>query len=990
MDFRATTALCTVGILIAGASAFPAHAQDAGNTAATAQTSSDIETVTVTGSRISRSDYVSDTPLTTATADVIASAGSATLETSLNTLPQLSTSASSSASFVPSGGQANLDLRGMGSQRTLVLLNGRRLQPSMPNGTVDVNVIPTALVDSVEVITGGASAVYGSDAVAGVVNIKLKQHFSGVELNAGAGISDEGDGATRSLGVTAGSDFADGRGNGYISFDYSRRDGVASLDRPYLVGWGLSTNLPSTDITASASNLPQQSAVDAVFAKYGFAPGTVKSTSSLILSTNQDGTLFNRGGPVNYKGSTAPPLNLITAPGQFGASAGQVGVVVAAQDFWLAQIPLTRYNVFSHVDYKLNQDVSLYFEGLFTHYTAKTFMNPAVIGSSCCTQITVPVTNPFIPADLSTILASRRNPTANFNVTQAEFAFGPRYEEDQYNLYQMTVGAKGSLPFLDMTWDAFGSHSEVDYLATEGDYQSSSAINTLLSAPGGGTGICDSGLNIFGINPISSSCFQYIARTAHNTQKLGQTILELDTQGALFDLPAGKLQFAAGADYRENTYSFTPDALISTGDLSNYPAEQGSAGSANVKEVYGELLIPVLRDLPMAESVNADLGYRYSDYNRSGGVSTFKADLDWTVFDWLTARGGFARAVRAPSVGDLYLATTGSQVTIGNAGQFGSGDPCDVTGAYRNSANPNAAKVAALCAAQGVPAGFTNIQPRPPSTTQGNLALKPEKANTFSIGAVVQPATGNTFFSNLSLSVDYYHIAVSNTMGTIGGNSILDNCYTASTNPTFSANNYYCQFVSRSSTTGLISNISNPLLNLGKYTTSGVDAQMDWSTPLSALDLPPNYGTIGLSVLVNYLNEFDIQSTPDAPTLDFAGTLGNTQIDQYADAHPRWKGTATFTWTVDDIAASFRWRYLDAMKNYAFVGKGGSGPGAPAVSYFDLDAAWTISPDVQLRAGVTNLFDKAPPVLSWMPTGTDLYTYDIIGRRYFVALKYKL
>ncbi|MGA0599264.1 TonB-dependent receptor domain-containing protein [Caulobacter sp. KR2-114] len=985
MRVRTSCAVYVFGAVaaMAGTSAWAQSAP-----AAAAPGAETVAEVVVTGSHIKRRDYTSDTPIATADQQLVASSGQATLEASLNTLPQLTPSAGASASFVPNGGQANLDLRGMGTQRTLVLLNGRRLEPSLPNGTADVNIIPSALVDNVEVITGGASAVYGSDAIAGVVNIKLKQHFTGLELDVNAGETTRGDGATRGVTVTLGSDFADGRGSGFLSLDYQDRDAVAASSRSYLRGWALSTNVPSGDVIANASNLPSTAVINSVFSGYGVAPGTVKNNSSLQLSTNPDGTLFAIGGAINYKGPVGSPLYIYTTAGDHSASAAQLGLVVAAQDLWLAQTPLKKYSLFSHSDYKLTDSVTLYAEGLYTHYDTITQQNPAVIGSSCCTQISVPVTNPFIPADLKTILASRPNPNANFSMTSPLFAFGPRQDHNVFDVYQFTLGAKGSLAWQDMTWEVYGSHGYMGFQDTLTGYASLAAFNTLLSAPGGGTGICTGGYNPFGVNPLSVSCLRYLGRTGHNNTVLQQDVIEGDAQGKLFRLPAGDARFAVGVDYRRNSYRLDVDSIISSGDFANTPTSYSTFGSTDVKEIYLELLAPVVHDVAFAKEINLDAGYRYSDYNITGGVSTYKIDADWKVVDWLTLRGGYARATRAPSVGDLFQGITGSQVSIGSAGQFASGDPCDASGAYLNPAkNPDYAKVQALCTAQGTPTGFTNNQPRPPSTTQGNINLKPETANTFSVGTVLRPTFSAPLLSRISLSIDYYSIDVKNTMGTVGANAILDNCYTASTNPTYSLNNPYCQLVSRSSTTGLIANISNPLLNLGEYKTSGVDVQADWAAPVSAFGLPDRLGTVSLNLLLNYLDRFTIQSTPTSPVLDFAGTIGNTQVDTYADAHPKWKATTTLGWEIGPVRSNFRWRYMDGMKNFAFVGTTSTGPGAPAVSYFDLDVAWKVRHNLVLRAGMTNIFDKAPPVLPFMSAGTDLYTYDIIGRRVYMSLK---
>lgn len=258
-----------------------------------------VEEIVVTGSRITRRDYTAATPITTVSEDVIAAAGAPTLEASLNQLPQVSASAGAQASLISRAGQASINLRGLGQQRTLVLVNGRRMQPSGSDGTVDLNVIPSALIESVEVITGGASATYGSDAVAGVVNLKLKRNFTGVQLDLSAGQTEEGDGASQSATLTIGSDFADDRGNAYLSLSYANRDAIRYSDRGYLLGQAFTSNSPGGLITASAANLPTQAAVNAVFAGYGVAPGTVGRTNTLSL--NPDGTLFRNAGAVNFR-----------------------------------------------------------------------------------------------------------------------------------------------------------------------------------------------------------------------------------------------------------------------------------------------------------------------------------------------------------------------------------------------------------------------------------------------------------------------------------------------------------------------------------------------------------------------------------------------------------------------------------------------------------------------------------------------------------------
>ncbi|MGA0599309.1 TonB-dependent receptor domain-containing protein [Caulobacter sp. KR2-114] len=940
-----------------------------------------VQEVVVTGTRIMRRDYVSDSPMVTLGAPALASSGSSTLETSLNQLPQIASSASSQANFTSRAGQASVDLRGLGQQRTLVLVGGRRMQPSGADGTVDLNTIPTALVDNIEVITGGASAVYGSDAVTGVVNIKLKPHFSGVEVDARYGETGRGDGATRDLSLIVGGNFADDRGNAYVSLNYADRDAVAFTDRSYLSGQVLTANTPTSLLNVVASNLPSQSAMNALFAKYGYAAGTVKN--SAVLSFNADGTLFSSAPSYNYKGSTAPPFKFYN--GNFYTIAG---------DTFLAQVPLTRYNVVGHAEYRLTSNVRAYVDGLYTTYSVQTQGPPVVVGGATSAPLSIPVTNPFIPADLATLLASRPNPTANFGLAVNPAPVGNRHEQDQYNVYQLTAGLSGRLDAADLTWNGYVSVGATQQTQRQLNYDSTSAMNTLLQAADGGKSLCTGGYNPFGAQPISQGCINYFERNATNLTTLRQQIVEFDTQGRVMTLPAGELRFAAGVDYRNNSYSYSPDAEIQSGDLANYLPILPSSGSEHVTELYGELLAPILKDRPFIRALNLDLGYRYSDYNTVGGVSTYKADFDWKLGDVVGLRGGYAHATRAPSVGELYTAQTHGLLALGAPGVFGSGDPCDVNGAYRKSSYASTAQVRALCLAQGVPGNlvdnFTNTTPRTPNVTSGNTSLTPESSNTYSVGAVFTSRFSNPLLSRLRGSIDYYNINVTHAIGIVTNTVATSQCFNTAINPDLSNSNYYCQLISRDPNTGQIINIVNPELNLGGYRTSGVDFEADWSIPLDAIGLDQKYGTVTFSLVANYLADFHIQTLPKGPSLQYAGAIGNVQIDQFADAHPTWKGAATMSWQVGPVTSNLHWRYIDGMKNASNVGNTGTAHGVPSVSYFDLDAAWQVRHGLELQAGIVNLFDKDPPVLNNNIVGnyaTDPYTYDLLGRRFYVALK---
>jgi len=971
---------CALWVLAAAMGSVPVHAQSApAPSEASAAEAAPQSEIIVTGSRISRRDYSSTSPITTVDGDFIARSDSSTLETSLNQLPQIAASASSSTNTQARGGQASINLRGLGQQRTLVLLDGRRIQPSSPDGAVDLNIVPAALVGNVEIITGGASAIYGSDAVTGVVNLKLRRDLDGIEASAKFGVSERGDAGTRDFNLLGGTEFAGGRGSIIASFGYSRRDDAPFTDRPHLRGQVLVPAIPDTLVSVSAANLPSQAALDAIFAGYGAAPGTVSPTTQ--LSFNRDGTLFAPPGAVNYRGSLDLPYRLNNGTLNYAVS-----------ETYTAQTPLERITGFGHVDFELADSVTLFVEGLYTNYSVVTGGAYANAGSSSGRPLSVPVTNPFIPDDLRIYLASRPDPDAPFRVSRFTVEAGPREERNEYDVYQITAGLNGTIAD-GLSWSLVGSYGKTTQATTYRGYPSTVAMQDLLSAPDGGRSLCDGGYDLFGAQPVSDACVAYISRTAHNRTELGQTIVEGTLSGGLFDLPAGTLKFAAGAAYRENSYSFDADPLISNGELANFLPVFSSGGKTKALEGYVELLIPVLHDLPLIREFNLAPSYRYSDYNTVGGISTYKIDADWLVTEGVRVRGGYSRATRAPSAGELFAATNLGQAPIGSPGLIGLGDPCDVRGAYRASGSSIAGAVRDLCLAQGVPSNlidsFTNINPRVPFEAGGNTGLAPEKADTYSVGVVLNPKFASPWLSRLSLSVDYYKIAIEEAIGQITNNVALSQCFDPTANPGLSTDNYYCALLTRDPTNGQLSQIGNPLLNLATYSSSGIDTQFDWRVDFGEIGLGGD-GSFAIHSVVSYLDSFKIQNLAGAPTLEYAGTIGNQQIDLFATAHPRWKATTSGTLTLGGTSVALRWRFLDKMDNAANAGTGGTATGVKAVSYFDLDIGTKISDTFDLSIGAVNLFDKKPPILYTNPTGvleTEPYSYDLIGRRFYVSAK---
>ncbi len=933
--------------------------------------------IVVTGSRIARKDYSAQTPIVTLGAATVEKTGSPTLDTALKEQPQFTASTGSSTNSSGNGGQANVQLRGLGRQRTLVLMDGRRLPPSNSDGSVDINTIPSALIENVEIITGGASAVYGSDAVAGVVNIRMKHHFDGLEVDAQGGVSGHGDADTYKVSVAAGGEFAQGRGGNVFSAEYTQRDAITLADRNFTTGANRDSVLPN-GLVSFATNAPSQAAINAVFAKYGVAPGTVKATNS--FGFNGDGSLFSTGQTVqDYRGSTDPSLVHLTT-----------GTVQAeGRQYRYLQLPLQSYSVFDRASYDLTNDLHAFAQFYFTNEVASTRLNPLPAPSSATSGVPlVPVTNPFIPADLQTLLASRANPTAPFALSKRFDVTGGRLQQNTTNVFQLVGGLDGKLPVKDWTWSADATYGRNDITILQPNWTSRSGLASLLNAADGGASICAGGFNPFGNQPVSAACQAVFTKRLHTTEELEQKVIEANLQGGLFQLPAGEVRFAAGVDYREDSFRYDPDSLIASGDII---AASGAyfSGRTDAKEVYGELLVPVLKDLPLIKALDADLGFRVSDYNTVGTVTTYKADVSWkTVFD-LTFRGGYERAIRAPNVGELDTPESQGVTIIGLAGALGSGDPCDINGAYRKGAS--AAQVRALCIANGVPASlvdtYTFSQQSAGIISGGNTKLREETADTFSIGGVWRPRFEPALIRNISLSVDYYNIDVQDAIGTITAPLALSRCFnaTGSTNPTYDPNNIFCKLISRNSD-GTPNTISTQSLNLGGYKTSGVDIQLDWRFPTAALGLPDG-GQLSVNLLTTYLASFQIKSLPGDPFLEYAGTIGNGQIDPVAISRPHWKSNLYLSYDRGPATVGLTWRYIGAMENAANVGvTNGTALGVSPVSYFDLNLRYRLTRKLELWGTIANLADKQPPVYPSVGS-TDGATYDVIGRAFTVGVK---
>ena len=1022
-----------------------------------AQQPAAVQEVVVTGSRIARRDYVAQTPIVTVNAEALKTTSQIALEQSLSKLPQFvpgadqfGGAANVQATALSTPGASTLNLRGLGQNRNLVLIDGRRAQPINASMAVDINTLPNMAIQNVEVISGGAAATYGSDAISGVVNFKLRQNFEGVDLDVQYGQSFRGYDREFQVSALVGGNFADGRGNAMLGANYATRSAVFQKDIPFYekvytdttVGGDFLLNAPtlSGGLAGNGGFLSQfsQAALDSVFGTgqvlrtfpsflggIGFNPAGTTGQSTLFFSGRALGTataFASANGPraPGFTGlgtiENGEPLYKVVETSQ---TSGLVSNAVYQQ----ASLPLTRYSAFAAGHFDINDHVTAYMQTTYAQTSTHTVFgsNPAVNQYS----VSIPydaatggaASGHPVPTQFATLLNSRANPNANWDLGRGlAGSVGPRGLTNDTTNYQVLGGFKGTVGVSDWTYDVYASHGKTTSIGEYEGFADLARYQQLISAPNYGAGYnltipnrgtfahCTSGLNPFVTTPISADCFSIINAPITTTTELEQDVVEATVQGKAYDLPAGELRFAVGADYRSDRFSYRPDPDMAqtniTGATIGIFGANAANGETKVWEGYGEVIAPIVRDLPFAKSIEANLGYRYSSYDTQtvGGVSTWKATGDWTVVDWFKIRGGYQVANRAPNTAELFQG--GNVQVIANGG-----DPC-TTGqsSWGNTAgNANRALVQQLCATQsGLPLStFTNQFGNPCvvcvtlDNQTGNPNLKSESAKTWTIGMVLRSPLRSAWLDGLTMSLDYYDIRVTDAIGVLTSGAILDQCYNRyGTNPTYDPTNYYCSLIIRSNTTGIVNTVQALYQNLPGVRTSGFDAQLEWSVrPMDVgVGVP---GQLNVNVAANYLRHFSTSKAPNTPFVDYAGTSGDTAFTGgLLDPQFRWKTTTTVSYALGPWSASVRWRHLPTLRSST------NANAIPTTAYnqVDVSARWAVTKTYEVRAGVDNLLNADPPITGATPAvGTSFAStgagttyssvYDVLGRRFFVGLK---
>lgn len=1046
--------------------------------------------IVVTGSRIARRDFEANSPIVTVDEDLFEQSSSAAIETSLNKLPQFTPAQTPTlggdiqptATNTP--GAATVSLRGIGANRNLVLLDGRRSTPSNASGVTDITTIPSAAIQRVEVISGGASATYGADAVAGVTNFILKKDFQGLELDGRVGISQEGDGLEYQFSGIMGTDFADSRGNVSLAMSVNTREASYQRDRSWYqelfrspLNGGTALRLDQTGIPFTATNSFSAAAIQQVF------PGADPAipANSTIYAT-PDGQLFtgntfaSRGGAPFFAGPLDGTEYKVTAAGTIAKNDDELYLV----------LPLTRYNFLARGNYEINDWIGVFAQGLFSHVKTRTlnaagpitggwgasipYGNRIYLGDEtrgiasslnddgtthadylaggrygldcpatggCPTYMVFPV-----PADMQTLLLSRADPEADYTLN-AKLPV-PRETFTDVTTYNILAGLEGTIPGTDWTWEAYVNHGVSSTFAQQTGIFSLERLRDVLTTPnyghgfertgneesggfGASTATCATGLDFWDIpaGGFSADCLEAIGADLKNRSSMRQTIAETNFQGKLLDLPAGELRAAVGASYRELDYEFLNDTLTTEGRsfldqaLGIYPSGN-SFGAFDVKEVYGELLIPVLHDIPLVDAFNLEVGGRMSDYSTTGTSYTFKVLGDWEVTSWLRFRGGFNRAERAPNIGELFLAP---QQTLGtnNAGDVCSTGNPNSFSANRET-NPNAANVEAVCRImmnRNDPSGQTefnyygggpnNLPPSVASTSTatggfafptvvGNPDLSPEKADTWTVGMVLSSPFNAPLLSGLRLTVDWFKIRVEDAIGIESVGVAQQKCFDPFFNPAIesdpvaAAESAACQAITRNIPDGNLGNVEITYANNGRFQVQGIDAALDWS-----FDAGP--GRVTLNALVNYLIDFKSAELPTEPMTEYAGTFG-TSVNGLNQGAFRYRTLTTLGYSLGPARIALQWQHLPSVEDSAEANLGTETPttGAPSYDIFHLNGSYQLSDDVRLRFGVDNLFNKAPPLTMVNTANTSPETdgqlpggtlngrfYDTIGRSFYIG-----
>lgn len=940
--------------------------------AQTAESDDTIEEVVVTGSRLRRSrDFVAISPIQTIGIDEIRASGYITLENTLNRYPQLTPDQTSTTQQSNSTGILTLDLRGLGASRTLVLVDGKRFILADATGLVDVATIPEALIERVEIVTGGASAIYGSDAIAGAVNFVMKDDFEGLDMRYQYGVSEQNDGANHKFELTLGVNGPDRRSNVTLNASYSRRDPVFMGDRDF-------------------SRVPTLADSNGVLQPFGV--GTIPGTLIGVPSTDFD--LIQGVDLSNSDGSCPGPIQGIrfgdnSVPFPFCRPTDQYNY--APPNFLLR--PLERWQIGALGSYELSDRVEAYSQLFYTnkesaYQQAPDATNPTSFGEERGTLLVPNAdTNPLFTQPLRDFFAANSayfDPDNDgiYSVRNTAWQIeelGPRTVTSITDSYILTGGFKGNFETNRQTWnwDTFYQYSQNDLTFIQQNRLSRSRLDLGLDAIiVNGEVECRVKLlgcvpvAIFGTDALTDEMAEYLKVITGRQDKFTREVAGATITGDMFDLPAGPLATAFGVEWRSEDFTTVPDESALSGDVGGGTPPIINGGEYDVFEVFAEARFPLLQGLPAIDSLALELAVRVADYSTIGQVTAWRAAIEWRINDALMARAGLSRAIRAPNLSEVFGAP--------RAGFSGGVDPCVVDNSPTDAQKQ-------LCIQQGVPAAIVdNLQVGASQGFQvrsgGNLNLREEESDTFTIGGVFTP----TSLPNLSVAIDYFQIKIDDAITAVSAQALVDSCF-----ETLEADGTACQSISRLSS-GNIDQVNAPLLNVAVREVSGLDLQVTYDIELpNWLSVSSDGANLSLSVVAT--NQFDdtTQLLSTGPKTDCAGFYGGTCSSDGTRMTPDLTALIQARWRSGPVDLSLWLNYLGDLElsSNAFPNENGT---LDSRTYVDLNGGFNaFNNKVRFFGGIQNLFDKQPPVLGFRAGGdasTNVTLFDPIGRRYFVGV----
>lgn len=984
-----------ISAVVVALTAIPASAQaSAAAPAATAPDSpaEDTPTIVVTGSLLSNPNLAQAAPVNVTTAEEITLRQSNVAEEVLRDIPGIVPNVGSAVNN-GNGGASFVDLRGLGSFRNIVLLDGTRIAPSNSFGRVDLNNIPLALVERVDALTGGASTTYGADAVSGVVNFVTKKDFSGVEISLGEQITEQGDGNYARADVTLGTNLDDGRGNAVFSIGYQESDPVYQGSRNFS-----NTQYSSTTGRAAGSDVT--------------VPAEFVLNNALVQINPTTGALVPVFQQFNFN-----PYNIF-------------------------QTPFKRFNMYGAARYEVADGIEVYTRGLFSKNTINTIVAPSGIFDEV---INVPSANPFLPtaaraqfcADVNTPLfdgngasiahnaAGSTRCLVSANITDpTNPAFtaigietlrrtpdvGPRISSYQTTIFDYRAGVRGNITDT-IHFDIAGAYGESENVQTIQNYVLLSRARQAAFATNTTTCVNSSNgcvpLNLFGgAGTITPAQAAFLTANSTNTNRTslaqGRALISGEA-GVTSPWASDAINFAAGGEYRRYRASQSSDLLAQT------PGELGGAGGAapnftggyDVYEALAEVGIPLISDRRFFESLTVGGGVRYSHYTVDAATrpqyntTTYKGEVAWQPIRDIKLRGTYAHAVRAPNVAELFTPVTTGLTNL-------TTEPC-VGAAPLTNAN-----LRAVCIAQGAPQSSIGAIATPNSgqaniTGGGNVDVKPETSNSYTFGLVLQPS----FLPGFSATVDYYHIKVSGAITTPTPGDILNSCFGNLT--AASATDPACTTIRRNPGTGQLSGsaattfgLPGQLSNLGQLLTDGIDVSANYRRDFGLFKL-------GFSLTGNWTNRSKFKANTSSPTSVDRDCVGFYSVN-CPSIQPEFQWNVRTTFGFDDVDVSVLWRHIGSEKFEPLSGTrfsgtltGGDLAGRqvnfnriPAYNYFDLALRFGVTRNVDLTLGAQNVFDKKPPVVG-NTIGSTTYnsgntypsTYDALGRRYAAGVKLK-